>query len=180
MWQTLHDAPWIKALPNSSSLETVALALNANMWTTLGELTGKPSIVFKSEQVRRMRLAALCARCRFLIALTGSRVPPLIPPQTPLIYDPMSVILFGYGSCTGISITYADALRTLGIPARLVGTPAWHGRQADGNHNWVEVWLGPQRGWCFIEGAPAGGGETFANPCDKVRMRAVWAWKPSM
>merc|ERR1712084_27853 len=41
-----------------------------------------------------------------------------------------------------------------------------------GNHNWVEVWLGPGQGlagedWAFIEGAPAGGGETFTNPCDK-------------
>ena len=29
------------------------------------------------------------------------------------------------------------------------------------------MWLGASEGWRFIEGAPAGGGETFANPCDK-------------
>lgn len=90
--------------------------------------------------------------------------------QTPLIYDPMSAMLFGYASCTGISILYIDALRTLGIPARLVGTPAWNGNIENGNHNWVEVWLGngESGGWKFIEGLPAGGpSETFENPCDK-------------
>ena len=90
--------------------------------------------------------------------------------QTPLIYDPMSTMLFGYASCTGISILYIDALRTLGIPARLVGTPAWNGNVENGNHNWVEVWLGNDEsgGWKFIEGLPAGGpSETFENPCDK-------------
>ena len=61
--------------------------------------------------------------------------------------------------------SYVDALRSAGIPARLVGTPAWHGKVEDGNHNWVEVWLGNQIGWKFIEGAPAGAGETFENPC---------------
>ena len=62
------------------------------------------------------------------------------PQQTPLIYDPMSAISFGFASCTGLSILYVDALRSVGVPARLVGTPAWHGKFADGNHNWVASW----------------------------------------
>jgi len=86
--------------------------------------------------------------------------------QTPLIYDPMSVIAFGYASCTGVSITFVDALRSVGIPSRLVGTPAWNGQLANGNHNWLEVWT-PSSGWQFIEALPAGGGETLSNPCDK-------------
>ena len=62
------------------------------------------------------------------------------PQQTPLIYDPMSAISFGFASCTGLSILYVDALRSVGVPARLVGTPAWHGKFEDGNHNWVASW----------------------------------------
>jgi len=133
-WDTLTAQPWVTALHNESTLEEVAVAVNANVWRTLGNLTRGSPITFKSE-------------------------------QTPLIFDPLSTVLFGFASCTGISITFVDALRTLGVPARLVGTPAWHGKVDDGNHNWVEVHLGD--GWRFIEGAPAGGGETFANPCDK-------------
>jgi len=138
MWDMLSDAAWVKGLSNDTDLQSVALELNSQLWKTLGAVTNKSAVVFKSE-------------------------------QTPLIYDPMSTILFGYASCTGISITYVDALRTLGIPARLAGTPAWHGKYADGNHNWLEIWLGEGEGegWHFIEGAPAGAGETLSNPCDK-------------
>eukprot|EP00928_Gymnodinium_smaydae_P073235 TRINITY_DN56472_c0_g1_i1.p1 TRINITY_DN56472_c0_g1~~TRINITY_DN56472_c0_g1_i1.p1 ORF type:complete len:377 (+),score=41.18 TRINITY_DN56472_c0_g1_i1:14-1144(+) len=101
------------------------------------------------------------------------------PQQTPLIYDPMSTVAFGYASCTGISLLLVDALRAIGVPARLVGTPAWNGSDAGGNHNWVEVWLGRSGTktsaetedetdeWAIIEGQPAGPGESFANPCDK-------------
>lgn len=92
--------------------------------------------------------------------------------QTPLIYDPMSVLAFGYGSCTGVSIFFIDALRSVGIPSRLAGTPAWNGIPQNGNHNWLEVW-DPSSGWQFIEGAPAGGGETLQDPCDK------WFCSPS-
>lgn len=92
--------------------------------------------------------------------------------MTPLIYDPMSIIDYGYASCTGVSIMLVDALRSVGVPARIAGTPAWHGNVSDGNHNWVEVWLGPGEGlrgeaWSFIEGKPAGGGENFTDPCNK-------------
>lgn len=88
--------------------------------------------------------------------------------QTPLIYDPMSTIAFGFASCTGISLLYIDALRSAGIAARLAGTPAWNRDVSHGNHNWVEVWLPEENQWVFIEGGPAGGtDETLFNACDK-------------
>ena len=87
--------------------------------------------------------------------------------QTPLIFDPVSTVAFGYASCTGVSTTYIAALRVAGVPARLVGTPAWLGDPAKGNHNWVEVFEPASGAWGFIEGKPAGGGETLADPCDK-------------
>merc|ERR1711879_1101771 len=84
----------------------------------------------------------------------------------------MSTITFGYASCTGVSILFVDALRSVGVPARLVGTPAWNGKPERGNHNWVEIWLGNGKGlagedWTFIEATPAGPGEKLDNPCDK-------------
>ncbi|EOD11884.1 hypothetical protein EMIHUDRAFT_214245 [Emiliania huxleyi CCMP1516] len=107
LWEALTPQPWVEALPNASSIESVAVAVNRNLWGALGNLTGRRAIRFKSD-------------------------------QTPLVYDPLSTILFGYASCTGVSIAYVDALRTLGVPARLAGTPAWHGKPEAGNHNWVE------------------------------------------
>lgn len=88
--------------------------------------------------------------------------------QTPLIFDPMSVIAFGYASCTGLAILFIDALRTAGVPARLVGTPAWHGKRENGNHNWVEV-MTEDGEWHFLEPSPAQ--ETVdtinRNPCER-------------
>jgi hypothetical protein len=60
--------------------------------------------------------------------------------QTPAIFDPASVLAFGYASCTGTSILFAEALRAAGIAARVAGTAAWNGQQENGNHNWVEVY----------------------------------------
>jgi hypothetical protein len=85
--------------------------------------------------------------------------------QTPLIFDPMSTIAFGYASCTGTSILFCNALRAVGIPARVAGTPAWFGNRTQGNHNWVEVYVGGRSSFCgvteeeedwkFLEPSPA-------------------------
>lgn len=45
----------------------------------------------------------------------------------------------GMASCTGLSILLIDAYRSIGIPARFVGTASWHDNR--GNHSWTEVWL---------------------------------------
>jgi len=62
--------------------------------------------------------------------------------QTPAIFDPTSVLAFGYASCTGLAILMVEALRAAGVPARVAGTAAWNGDRSKGNHNWVEVWTG--------------------------------------
>lgn len=59
-------------------------------------------------------------------------------------------------SCTGLSIILVDALRSVGLPARIVGTAMWTTKQ--GNHNWVEVWLPDTKAWHFTEFYPDGGG----------------------
>ena len=64
------------------------------------------------------------------------------------------------------SIFFIDALRSIGIPSRIAGTPAWNTVPTNGNHNWVEIWTA-ENGWQFIEALPAGAGESLNNPCDK-------------
>ncbi|MFU8892454.1 MAG: transglutaminase domain-containing protein [Luteolibacter sp.] len=44
----------------------------------------------------------------------------------------------GKATCTGLSIILVAACRSVGIPARAVGTPMWHDNS--GNHTWVEIW----------------------------------------
>ena len=105
--------------------------------------------------------------------------------QTPLIYDPMSIIAYGYASCTGVSIFLIDALRTVGIPARLAGTAAWNGKEENGNHSWIEFY-GSDSQWHIMESKPASGGsgdeDDLWDPCqwwfcngDKVEGTSFYA-----
>ncbi|MBT4693764.1 MAG: transglutaminase domain-containing protein [Planctomycetaceae bacterium] len=66
--------------------------------------------------------------------------------------SPSETIESGIASCSGLSVMLIDACRSVGIPARFVGTPMWSNKS--GNHSWVEVWNG---GWHFTGACePAG------------------------
>jgi poly(3-hydroxybutyrate) depolymerase len=54
--------------------------------------------------------------------------------------SPKESIEQGKASCTGLSIVLVDACRSVGVPARVVGTPLWANKR--GNHTWVEIWDG--------------------------------------
>ena len=58
--------------------------------------------------------------------------------------SPYESIEAGLASCTGLSFMLIDACRSVGIPARFVGTPMWYNNS--GNHSWVEIW---DDGWHF-------------------------------
>lgn len=60
---------------------------------------------------------------------------------------PQESMSCGLASCTGLSVLLVDAFRSVGIPARIAGTPNW--TQKQGNHNWVEVWIDGV--WYFTE-----------------------------
>ena len=67
---------------------------------------------------------------------------------------PFETMETGVATCTGLSILLVDACRSVGIPARIAGTPLWNNNS--GNHTWVEVWDG---NWLFTGAAeqdPAG------------------------
>lgn len=75
-------------------------------------------------------------------------------------YSPFQVMAAGHASCTGLAVFIVSCLRSVGVPARIAGTPHWnlgpkrcpHGDASDdcGNHDWAEVWTEPG-GWSFID-----------------------------
>ncbi len=71
--------------------------------------------------------------------------------------SPYESIDAGLASCTGLSVLLVDACRSVGVPARFVGTPLWS--DESGNHSWVEVW---DKGWHFT-----GAAEPTGNELDK-------------
>ncbi len=66
--------------------------------------------------------------------------------------SPSESIETGTASCTGLSVLLIDACRSVGVPARFVGTPLW--ADSSGNHSWVEVW---DDGWHFTGAAEPSG-----------------------
>jgi hypothetical protein len=58
--------------------------------------------------------------------------------------SPLESMESGLASCTGLSVILVDACRSIGVPARIVGTPLWSNKS--GNHTWVEIW---DNGWHF-------------------------------
>ena len=68
--------------------------------------------------------------------------------------SPYESIKSGTASCTGLSVLLIDACRSVGIPARFVGTPLWSDNS--GNHSWIEVW---DDGWHFTGAAEPNGDE---------------------
>ena len=62
--------------------------------------------------------------------------------------SPYESIQAHYASCTGLSILLTDALRSVGIPARIAAIAMWP--DDSGNHTWVEIWDG---GWHYIGAA---------------------------
>lgn len=61
---------------------------------------------------------------------------------------PLETMQSGLATCTGLSILLVDACRSVGVPARIVGTPNWS--NDSGNHTWVEIWDGA---WHFMGAA---------------------------
>lgn len=70
---------------------------------------------------------------------------------------PFETMETGVATCTGLSILLVDACRSVGVPARVVGTPLWVNKS--GNHTWVEIWDGA---WHF-----AGAAEADPNGLDR-------------
>ncbi|WP_026713896.1 transglutaminase-like domain-containing protein [Flavobacterium daejeonense] len=64
--------------------------------------------------------------------------------------SPFQSIKEKMATCTGLSFLLVDAFRSVGIPARMAGTPMWTNMK--GNHSWVEVWVNGQ--WYFTEYYP--------------------------
>ncbi|MFT7485982.1 MAG: hypothetical protein ACI9F9_001835, partial [Candidatus Paceibacteria bacterium] len=62
--------------------------------------------------------------------------------------SPFETMESGLASCTGLSVLLIDACRSVGVPARFVGTPRWS--DDSGNHSWVEIW---DDGWHYTGAA---------------------------
>ncbi len=92
--------------------------------------------------------------------------------------SPSESMASGLASCSGLSVLLIDSCRSVGIPARFVGTPMW--ADESGNHSWVEVW---DQGWHFTGAQEPSGdkldkgwfAERAATAKRDDRMHAIYA-----
>ncbi len=143
-YATRAAAPWGKSLPDEFFLNGVLPYVNIDE---------------RREDWRKLlhdQCAPLVADCQ-TPAAAAQRLNEKIFPQFKVKYStqrkkanqsPSESIASGLASCTGLSILLIDACRSVGVPARLVGTPNWIDNR--GNHTWVEIWDGR---WHFVGAA---------------------------
>lgn len=137
LWRRPFFTALSPLVADKSCIEDAVQAVIPAVWNTLRNAPSvKPLLALKPDQLEQS-LAP--------IVFKGN--------QTPQIMAPISQTLtLGYASCTGLSILAVAALRSVGIPARMVGTPQWN-TKAGGNHDWIEVWMGPDN-WKFFDADP--------------------------
>lgn len=111
--------------------------------------------------------------------------------------SPIESMESGLATCSGLSILLVDACRSVGIPARVVGTPMWTNLR--GNHTWVEVWdsgtwhfmgaaepdpRGLDRGWFVGDAAKARRDipmhAIYASSFRKTGISFPLIWEPSV
>lgn len=143
-YAALEAAPWKRSIPKSIFLNDVL------PYASLNEQRDDWRAILHEKS------APLIADCRTPAEAThrlNQKLFPLLnarysterkkPDQSPL-----ETIASGKATCSGLSILLVDACRSVGIPARVAGTPLWTNLR--GNHTWVEIWDGD---WHFLGAA---------------------------
>ena len=133
-WDTWQTSPWRDHVPEAVFLQGILPYASIN----------------ERRDAWRAPLAAIAAPMVDGAATTGEaavRINQQLFPAVGVKYStnrpkadqsPQESIDAGMASCTGLSILLIDACRSVGVPARFVGTPLWSDNS--GNHSWVEVW----------------------------------------
>lgn len=177
-YKAREEFPWAKALPDSvfyndvlpyASMNETREPWRAIFWEKLRPLLNGVTDI-------RVALDTINKELQHLVKVEYNTKRKR-PHQSPA--ESMEI---GMASCSGLSILLTDALRTMGIPSRIAGTPLWVSKE--GNHNWSEVWLDGQ--WYFVEyyPTPALNHSWFleragkADKSDPVYWIYATSWKP--
>jgi hypothetical protein len=143
-YQSWEESPWYKDIPEIIFLNYVLPYANLNerreLWRETLYETSR-SIIKKSNTISEAAVKLNQNIFEELGVIYSTNRPKADQ-------SPNESIKAGMASCTGLSILLIDACRSVGIPARFVGTPSWI--NDSGNHSWVEIW---DDGWHFTGAA---------------------------
>lgn len=146
--QARNEFPWGKEIPEDKFLNDVL------PYATLDESRDDWRAGFL-ERFRRQVSGCKTATAAAMVLTSGIRNELGVKYSTnrrAANQGPAESIKRKLASCSGLSILLVDALRSICIPARIVGTAMWTTKE--GNHNWVELWLPETKSWQFTEYNP--------------------------
>ncbi len=144
-YQARADHPWAKAVPNEIFYNDVvpyaSLDVRRDRWRA--DFYQRFSTMVKDSKTLREAVLVINGSIRDEVKVDYSTKRKKAD-QSP--YESMET---GLASCTGLSVLLCDALRSVGIPARIAGIPMWTTKR--GNHNWVEFYDPQSSSWHFTE-----------------------------
>lgn len=141
-YQAINEVPWGKDIPKDIFLNDVLPYASVNETRDNWRQNFYHRFIQIAKTSKDIKSAVLRLNKEVFKALDVNYNPNKRPKAEQSPYESIKV---KYASCTGLSILLVDALRSVGIPARLAGIYAWP--DDGGNHTWVEFWDGQ---WHYI------------------------------
>ncbi len=145
-YKVKKEFPWCSKLPDSIFFNEVlpyyCFDDERDNWRNDFYLKFSPLV--KNTKDVRQAIKAVNANIRELLSVEYNTKRSIVN------ISPFQSIKEKMATCTGLSFLLVDAFRSVGIPARMAGTPMWTNMK--GNHSWVEVWVDGQ--WYFTEYYP--------------------------
>ncbi|MBC7853680.1 MAG: polyhydroxyalkanoate depolymerase, partial [Pirellulaceae bacterium] len=147
-YQTWEESPWKEVLPKGIFLNNVLpyASINERRDAWRKDFRERFGPLVKDAKTPAAAAAILNQKIFSLTSVKYSTQ------RAKADQSPYESIKSGKASCTGLSVLLIDACRSVGVPARFVGTPLWSDKS--GNHSWVEIW---DDGWHFTGAAEPSG-----------------------
>ena len=143
-YESQENSPWNESIPQDIFFDSILpyASLNERRDDWRADFQSRFSSVIKEAETPYEAAAILNNQIYEMVGVIYSTDRPKAD------QSPYESIDAGMASCTGLSILLIDACRSIGIPARFVGTPLWY--NDSGNHSWVEIW---DNGWHYTGAA---------------------------
>jgi|TARA_B110000116_G_C16797939_1_gene568125 hypothetical protein len=143
-YESQENSPWNESIPQDIFFDSILpyASLNERRDDWRADFQSRFSSVIKEAETPYEAAAILNNQIYEMVGVIYSTDRPKAD------QSPYESIDAGMASCTGLSILLIDACRSVGIPARFVGTPLWY--NDSGNHSWVEIW---DNGWHYTGAA---------------------------
>ena len=144
-YQVKDEVPWGKQIPEDIFLNDVLPYASVNERRDNWRQDFHDRFIKTAQESKTIDATVRALNNQVFKDLNVSYDPTKRPKAEQSPYESMKA---HYASCTGLSILLVDALRSMGIPARIAGIAMWPDNS--GNHTWVEFWDGR---WRYIGAA---------------------------